>query len=746
MVTTNEYAQLSAAAYESGGAGSTNTNWIRLVNAPPASPGFSASVYEKRTVNPVTGVISTEIVIAYRGTDGPFDLVADAQLAFRAGQPPQQFNDALAYYNTIATQYGAANVSVTGHSLGGAMASFVAASTGGATTATAFNSPGIANLVASVPGGYPNVTNYNTLFDPVSNLTANQIGTINTVIATTVGGIPDWFGAFIGGFGVIPAAFAGISFAFSQHRIASLISDTTFAQAVAALTNNSSYRIVYLSCPLVLDLDGDGIETVAANGYSGALFDLNNDGIRTATGWVKSDDGMLVRDINGNGSIDNGSELFGDNTLLVAGGKAADGFAALADMDSNHDGKVDSGDANFAQLQIWRDLNQNGVSDTGELFTLQAQGIQSLNATPSSTTDSTVAAGTITASSSHTRTDGTTHSLVDINFIQDTFHSSYTTEIVVPIELQTLPNISGTGRLRDLQQAAALSPALVNALNLCTASTTITARKTLVDTVLLEWAKTDPLYTTSGVTLYYSSYQTYDPNSPNIIYLRAGETYQISNPTGVPASQDIVDKVRVVDAILGTNTSSLWGPNPTKGMIDAYNAIADSLYTSLEQIRLKPLFDQIGLRFDGNAFTLDLSGVQTNLESRIAVDTVQGVWDLLSFNQLVTSNSWLKETDWASREIALFDRTLTSTPITSGVQAVLSAYGYTSVLTAQSGITLSGTTLTELLVGSAQGDTLNGGGGNDTVLGGAGNEFLFEPGNGRLHAANDAVFAMRREG
>lgn len=68
--------------------------------------------------------------------------------------------------------------------------------------------------------------------------------------------------------------------------------------------------------PLTLDLDGDGIETIAAAGFSGSLFDHNRDGIRTATGWVSADDGLLVRDLNGNGKIDNGGELFGDNTLL----------------------------------------------------------------------------------------------------------------------------------------------------------------------------------------------------------------------------------------------------------------------------------------------------------------------------------------------------------------------------------------------------------------------------------------------
>ena len=80
--------------------------------------------------------------------------------------------------------------------------------------------------------------------------------------------------------------------------------------------------------PLVLDLDGDGIETVGVNATTHVLFDHNNDGVKTGTGWVKGDDGLLVLDRNGNGVIDNGSELFGDATM-VNGVKATDGFSAL---------------------------------------------------------------------------------------------------------------------------------------------------------------------------------------------------------------------------------------------------------------------------------------------------------------------------------------------------------------------------------------------------------------------------------
>ncbi len=84
------------------------------------------------------------------------------------------------------------------------------------------------------------------------------------------------------------------------------------------------------SDPFTLDLDGDGLETVPPNSSQPILFDINNDGVKTSTGWIKPDDGFLALDRNGNGTIDNGAELFGDATPLSAGGTAKDGFAALA--------------------------------------------------------------------------------------------------------------------------------------------------------------------------------------------------------------------------------------------------------------------------------------------------------------------------------------------------------------------------------------------------------------------------------
>jgi hypothetical protein len=96
---------------------------------------------------------------------------------------------------------------------------------------------------------------------------------------------------------------------------------------------------------------------------AGIHFDHDGNKFAEQTGWVGKNDGMLVWDKNGNGQIDNGAELFGNNTVLKNGSKADNGFSGLADLDSNKDGKVDANDAAASQLRVFKDANSNGVVD-----------------------------------------------------------------------------------------------------------------------------------------------------------------------------------------------------------------------------------------------------------------------------------------------------------------------------------------------------------------------------------------------
>ena len=122
--------------------------------------------------------------------------------------------------------------------------------------------------------------------------------------------------------------------------------------------------------PIVLDLDHNGIQTIAREDSTGK-FDLFGNGKAINSGWISSGDAFLAIDINHNGKVDNLSELFG-------GTSKGDGFAKLAAFDSNGDGVVDAKDAHFADLRVWQDLNGNHQTDAGEMRTLAEAGVASL--------------------------------------------------------------------------------------------------------------------------------------------------------------------------------------------------------------------------------------------------------------------------------------------------------------------------------------------------------------------------------
>ncbi|HEX5341736.1 MAG TPA: SdrD B-like domain-containing protein [Duganella sp.] len=122
--------------------------------------------------------------------------------------------------------------------------------------------------------------------------------------------------------------------------------------------------------PIAIDLNGDGIHTIAREDMSGS-FDLLGTGKAIQTGWLSKGDGFLAIDSNGNGQIDSINELFG-------GVSKGAGFAKLASYDSNGDGVVNASDAQFAALRIWQDANSNGKTDAGELLSLEQAGVASL--------------------------------------------------------------------------------------------------------------------------------------------------------------------------------------------------------------------------------------------------------------------------------------------------------------------------------------------------------------------------------
>jgi hypothetical protein len=198
--------------------------------------------------------------------------------------------------------------------------------------------------------------------------------------------------------------------------------------------------------PIVLDLDGDGVEFVPV--AAGVAFDYGNDGTAEATAWAGRDDGILAIDLDGDGKITSAEEfVFGSGDLTDLEGLAAK-------YDSNKDGVLDANDAAFAKFGIWQDADSDGVADGGEFKTLAEVGIVSINLKSDGVVD-TAANGDVTVhgTGTYTRADGTTGKLADASFAVKNERAA-----VRPSELAVATAVAGVLAGAAVATAAAATP------------------------------------------------------------------------------------------------------------------------------------------------------------------------------------------------------------------------------------------------------------------------------------------------
>ncbi len=198
------------------------------------------------------------------------------------------------------------------------------------------------------------------------------------------------------------------------------------------------------SSPLVLDLTAThtGVALTTFNAATtSTFFDIDNSGFATQTAWVGANMGLLCRDLNDNGRIDNAGELFGSSTV--------DGFALLSTLDSNGDHRIDQWDSAWSTLKIWVD-DGDAVTQVGELYSLSDLGIASIDLAAVAASTSTISGNPISHTSFFTFTNGATATVADAWFVHDKVDSYYNGDYTLDVDTLFLPTLRGFGTLPDL--------------------------------------------------------------------------------------------------------------------------------------------------------------------------------------------------------------------------------------------------------------------------------------------------------
>ena len=512
--------------------------------------------------------------------------------------------------------------------------------------------------------------------------------------------------------------------------------------------------------PLALDLDGDGIETRGAD--STVLFDHNGDGIRTGTGWVRSDDGLLVLDRNSNGTIDTGAELFGVHTVKADGTQASDGFDALSDLDSNNDKVFDAEDTRFADVRIWRDLNQDGISQSNELSTLAAANIRSINLTPTAQSD-LGNGNTQTASATFTRSDGTTGTAVNLNLAVNGFFRQFTNPVTLTDEAKKLPEVSGSGALRDLREAMSGSTALADLVSAYAKETSYAKRTTQLDALLTAWVGTSTLQTTrdrataNGFTLIYMV-----PGQSMWDFLNGATTAQ--QRTLMARQRRLVGLIEKLERLNGAPFVHISGSGVTLGngnkvgltsssqdatqkyafvrvsqhqinlLEQSYEQFKRAAYIELvKQTRLDRYNDRILVTVNRQGeLALDFSAMNALIDSRYKSNPTETLADLIElvryFGPALAAAGWngfdlLRARVTAAEDKKAEEKVLTDLNVHKGNATGNSADEI--FFADDKGSTLRGQGGDDMLFGGAGADSLYGGSGHDTLTGRTGNDTLY---------------------
>lgn len=513
--------------------------------------------------------------------------------------------------------------------------------------------------------------------------------------------------------------------------------------------------------PLVLDLDGDGLELV--NVSRKILFDHNADGIRTATGWVSPDDGFLVRDLNQNGLIENGRELFGIDTIKRNGSHAINGFDALADLDLDaqgaSDGSITSADIAFNELRIWLDINQDGISQSAEIKTLSELGIDriDLHGNASGPAAGSMIAGNKVALSTTFTSSGTTRTIGAIDFAVNNFYSQFPSETAIEGAtsdfIKGLPDMQGAGMVRDMHAAARTSSAFAQALDHFARSTSRSEQLAEVDDLISSWGRSSDYWRTLDESLGGSFTIRIPSNAINVQWksIPTGSSGFATEPMPPEVARylyllsllEVFNGTRFYSGEFSTFTGSDLSPfvleNKTRTssaqtrfeitvvpqQIDllekSYAALKESVLESLiPQTRIKPLIDSIQIQLEQDKWKFDFSNTSTLLKQKAEADPYAAIEDI---TDLIKYEHPLISTHGHAIYECLAD-IIQATPPSSAINQLLNDERIVSLAPQEPNLTIADTRGVVVL-GNSLNNILRSGSGSDHLFGFGGDDVLY---------------------
>ena len=438
--------------------------------------------------------------------------------------------------------------------------------------------------------------------------------------------------------------------------------------------------------PLILDLDGKGFKITYKK--DGAHFDLNSDGFAEKINWTKSN-GILTVDLNENGIVDDGREVFGDYHLLADGTRAHNGFEALAQYDSNEDGIIDSEDEIFDKLRVWVDSDGNGVSEKRELKSLEELGIKAIKlnyVTKNQNTDTEALIGNV---STYVREDGSEDSIGEMWVASDLFDTMERVVTGISGMVDGLPDVRSYGTISSLHSA------IVNDES--------GKLKTLVEEFISLNESSDRIKKTEEILSYMCGADDIDDNSRGGIFS--------------------AKKLAVIERFMGEEFIGINGSNPNSAaapiLENVYHKLVEMYYMAIVGSGVSDLLNLM--------FVVEKDGKKRINADLLNFYMVLGIkYEIVTKDQLVDVCSYLNY--YGSN---FLNDLSTYNDIHEYISNNLPEYidyldnnVFGAIRGDENSNSLNGTMVADLIYGKEGNDSISSGRGNDLIYGGADNDTI----------------------